>query len=699
MNVLVRTSSKRSRSRSHPPVGGAGGVVVDLGHERAFDVDVVGAKAANLARAAAAGLPVLPGFVVPTHVAAAAAALGGVRHLANGDLAVLRQAWEAFGSREVVVRSSSPGEDLGHSSMAGRFTSVLDVGSWPELLRAIDEVVDSARIVSIEAAAEQDPYEIAVLIQPQLAPRVGGVMFGVDPVSGRADRLLVAAAQGRPDDLVSGRVEGSRLVLGRHGRLHEADGDVLLGARERRALARLAAKVATHFGGPQDTEWAIDVDGTLWLLQSRPVTAVAEIATGPVLGPGPVAESFPDPLTPLEQDLWLDPLREAMRHAISLTGVIPARRLERSPVVTTVAGRAAADLEVLGIERGRTGLIAKLDPRPPARRLVAAWRTGRLRVALPALADDLLATTDAELASIPAVGSMDHLELVDVLNGGHRLLVALHGQEVLAGLLLHAGATAPSGAAAGLVALHRGRTAGLSDEAIVARSPEVLALLAPAIGATHELPAVMVAPSFSSEASDDVARQREALRLRVRWVQELMARVAAELGVRLVRDGLLPDVESVRWLRADELRHMALAGWPAPADLATRPVAASPPLPARFRLTEAGTPVAIGGASADDGQGAGGGRGSGVVVHDVADLPSTGGGVLVTRTLDPSLAPHLARLSGLIAETGSVLSHLAILAREMGLPTVVGVPGALERFAPGVRVVLDGATGEIEVAD
>ena len=61
-------------------------------------------------------------------------------------------------------------------------------------------------------------------------------------------------------------------------------------------------------------EWAIDAIGELWLLQSRPVTTEIEGAPrGPLYGPGPVAETFPAPLTRLEQDLWVPPLREAVR--------------------------------------------------------------------------------------------------------------------------------------------------------------------------------------------------------------------------------------------------------------------------------------------------------------------------------------------------------------------------------------------------
>jgi signal transduction protein with GAF and PtsI domain len=66
--------------------------------------------------------------------------------------------------------------------------------------------------------------------------------------------------------------------------------------------------------------------------------------------------------------------------------------------------------------------------------------------------------------------------------------------------------------------------------------------------------------------------------------------------------------------------------------------------------------------------------------------------------LDPGIAGWLPRLHGLVAETGSVLSHIAILAREAGVPTVVGAAGVMQRFSPGDEVV-KGVTGTAELAD
>ena len=80
-----------------------------------------------------------------------------------------------------------------------------------------------------------------------------------------------------------------------------------------------------------------------------------------------------------------------------------------------------------------------------------------------------------------------------------------------------------------------------------------------------------------------------------------------------------------------------------------------------------------------------------------SEIPT--GRVLVVGHLDPRLAAVIPRLAGLIAETGSPLSHLAILAREHGVPTVVGLAGATTRFADGDVVAVDGHAGTVTPVD
>ncbi|MDQ3986193.1 MAG: PEP-utilizing enzyme [Actinomycetota bacterium] len=673
--------------------------VVELSDGEAAVAEVVGAKAAALARATLLGLPVLPGFAITTPTVASI--LASPNRLRGALADPLRVAWSRLserGSKPVVVRSSSVAEDGSESSMAGMFTSVIDVYGWPAFLSAVLEVAASSRI----PGSKKEPAPMGVLVQPYLEAKLGGVMFGVDPVTGSRDRLVVATVSGGPDRLVSGAVQGTRYTLRRNGRLVEAatgSGGAALGGWRRRALAHLAARTERSFGGPQDVEWAIDLDGSLWLLQSRPVTATGASArpTGPVLGPGPVAETFPRSLSLLEEHLWVEPLREALTHALLLVRTASPRKIKKSPVVTTVEGRVAADLELLGDPSTKKSFLKKINPIPPARRLAASWNVGRLRAGLPVLVEHLVASVDDELSKVPSLAEATDESLVDMLERGRQTLVALHGHEVLAGMLMAPGASAPTAASLALRSLAEARAAGEDDDRILMRHPVVLALSPPAVFGHRSLPAIASLMPDPSTASDPLALARERARLRARWVQEFTARVSEEIGSRAARAGALQDRADVKLLTPSELeRVLKQKRFPAELDRrATRPE--SPPLPARFRLTNDGNVVAELSGEGDRGQGAGGGRARAVVSHDPEAVHP--GEVLVVRTLDPDLAPVLPGLAGLMAETGSVLSHLAILAREFGVPTVVGVSNALQRFPTGSTVIVDGTTGEVSVAE
>lgn len=688
-----RSGGVSSHTRGRP-------AVVDLTSTAALDSDLVGAKAANLARARSTGLPTLPGFVLTTAAAGSTSAEGSPLPAGISDM--LRASWNELsdhGSRRLVVRSSSTVEDVGDSSMAGQFTSVLDVDGWAPFLDAVGEVLASAENVTVT----DGPQPMAVLVQPQLDASCGGVVFGLDPVTGDPDRFLAEAVPGGPDKLVSGTVSAKRYVLSRKGKVTESDdedGKPLLDRRRASKLAALARDTNEAFGGPQDVEWAFDQGGTLRLLQSRPVTAATERAptSGPLLGPGPVGETFPDPLRPLEVDLWVDPLREGIEAALRAVGVVSAKELVASPVVVTVDGRVAADLELFGASPEKKALWKWLDPREPTRHLIASWRVGRLRAALPLLAADVAHRVDHDLGEVPPLDDLSDRELCGLLTKGRDLLVSVHGYEVLAGTLLTTD-EARTGASVALSVAAGGQEGGLDSEEIIARNPVTLALVPPSIGGTNELPPVRATVGEPVDVSE--LEPREALRLRARWLQELMAQAALVLGRRLRAAGSLDVAERVSWLTLRELRRTT-SGAPIPDDLRARALTPSaPPLPAAFRLTETGNvaPVRHSGAHRAGGRGAGGGRGEGPVVNcDSACNPGPGD-VLVVRTLDPSLAAYLPGLAGLVAETGSTLSHLAILAREYDVPTVVGVHDALHRYPIGTRVVVDGATGELSLAD
>jgi pyruvate,water dikinase len=87
------------------------------------------------------------------------------------------------------------------------------------------------------------------------------------------------------------------------------------------------------------------------------------------------------------------------------------------------------------------------------------------------------------------------------------------------------------------------------------------------------------------------------------------------------------------------------------------------------------------------------------VILNPGDDMQLNGEILVTARTDPGWVPLYPACSGLLVERGSLLSHSAIVAREMGLPTVVSVKGLTKRLTTGMTVRFDGATGLIEILE
>ena len=84
------------------------------------------------------------------------------------------------------------------------------------------------------------------------------------------------------------------------------------------------------------------------------------------------------------------------------------------------------------------------------------------------------------------------------------------------------------------------------------------------------------------------------------------------------------------------------------------------------------------------------------VIDDPRVEPLQPGEILVARSTDPGWIAAFANAAGVIAERGSLLSHSAIVAREMGIPCVVGLKGATEWLRTGDVVRLDGGAGTVE---
>jgi pyruvate,water dikinase len=79
--------------------------------------------------------------------------------------------------------------------------------------------------------------------------------------------------------------------------------------------------------------------------------------------------------------------------------------------------------------------------------------------------------------------------------------------------------------------------------------------------------------------------------------------------------------------------------------------------------------------------------------EDVMAVPA--GCILVIRILHPHLAPLLPRVAGLVVEEGAILQHATTLARECGIPAVVGIRDARSLFQDGELLDVDGNTGKV----
>jgi pyruvate,water dikinase len=268
--------------------------VVWFEDERCTDVRLAGGKGASLAAMTAAGLPVPPGFVVPAHALGAAVdgarlreharaqecgrAQALVRSAAPPRLAIAG-AYERLGAGPVAVRSSACSEDSEAASFAGQQETYLNVLGAGEVCSRVVECWASffaERALFYRARkGSLDDLEMAVVVQRMVEPEKSGVVFTVDPVQQRRDRMVVEAVFGLGEQVVSGAVTPDHYVLDRGGTLKRErlqNGRVLT-LDELHRLVELGRGLEQRFGGPQDIEWAI-AGGEIYLLQSRPVTTL-----------------------------------------------------------------------------------------------------------------------------------------------------------------------------------------------------------------------------------------------------------------------------------------------------------------------------------------------------------------------------------------------------------------------------------------
>jgi pyruvate,water dikinase len=273
---------------------------------RAADEALFGGKSASLGELIAAGIPVPPGFAAST----------------EAEVEEIADAYRALGEPAVAVRSSAIGEDSAETTFAGLQDTFLWVRGAEQVSAAVRDCrasLDNPEAVSYrERMGIEGKPAMGVAVQEMVDAAVSGVMFTCNPVSGDPSTVAVNASWGlgvavvggevTPDEYRVSKVTGEVLhrtigpkriqyVAGAEGAEQvevAADRQEVpcLDDRQLTSLIELGRRVEGHFGGHQDVEWAIDGEGELFVLQSRPVTTGAPKAAAPASAMDLVMKTF-----------------------------------------------------------------------------------------------------------------------------------------------------------------------------------------------------------------------------------------------------------------------------------------------------------------------------------------------------------------------------------------------------------------------
>jgi rifampicin phosphotransferase len=722
-------------------------LVRGLDEVRMADVADVGGKAAGLGELIGLGARVPPGIVFTTAAfdlpegARADLVRGGIRDLGNGPFA---------------VRSSAVGEDAAEHSYAGLYETILNAA--PEgVPAAVDRCLASAAGERVTGYGGGINGRMAVIVQNMVAPVAAGVALTAEPVTGDRRTCIVTAVRGLGDRLVSGAASGDEWIVTDGRATARRRPERAIGRAQGEAVAAEARRIAAVRGVPQDIEWAIDADGMLWILQSRPMTALPpDVSWDPPVSGAYTrnlrfGEWISEPVTPLFES-WLLPAMEERTHAFyleeigqriprpyhvvvngwyfyTLNWATPAAFARNLPNMLWHLIRSPRKLAGInpGTARHSFPIMerewrAGVQPRYRAAVAAAEERVEALPAAdLPALIDNLADLAGEYFGWVTALaGAAYKLEvnlaqfyrrhLAPTIGGSH--LPLLTGFEAPTDPARHAVASldwwhAPgprSGSATRPAAEHAGliearRAAEEAAFSALASSPRRLRAFRRLLAdAQHLVP----------------VREEQVAELTMAW--PVLRRAVWRLGEVLVSRGVIAEPDDVFFLTRDEvLPALDDRGQAALADIAAARRAAreqharlAPPLhvgrlhPMLGKMI-GGMQGALGAVPSEtaivSGTPASPGRVSGAVrvirgPEQFEELEP--GEILVAPMTAPAWTPLFTRAAAVVTDIGSPASHASIIAREYGIPAVVGCGDASSRLSTGMRVTVNGATGNVE---
>lgn len=716
---------------------------------RSADTAQVGGKAAQLGELIAAGARVPDGLVLTV-------AAGGMP--ADERSSVLQAGVADLGSGPFAVRSSGIAEDGPGRSFAGMYETVLDVPA-DELRAATDRVLASGQAARAIAYGSAANGHLAVIVQRMVASAAAGVALTADPISGDRASCVITAARGLGERLVSGATVGDEWVVVGDVATPRRQPEHAIDRDQATRVATEARRIAATLGVPQDIEWAFDKDGALWILQTRPMTALPPDVSWEPPAPGAysrqlrLGEWISEPVTPLFES-WLLTAMEERMHADYLRML--GQRIPRPYHVivngwyfytlnwATPAAFARNLPNMLWHFLRSPRLVAGINPSTvrhsfpiferewradlqPRYRAAVEDAEGRVELRpvteLPALIDELADIAGESFTGVTALaGAAYKMELnlaqfyrrhvAPPLGGSH--LPLLTGFQAPTGPARHAvtsldwwhapgpraeSATRPAADHAQLV-----ETRHAAEEAAfraLASSPRRLRAFRKVLAdAQHLVP----------------LREEQVGELTLAW--PVMRRAVLRIGEALASRGVIAEPDDVFFLSRDEaLSALNGGGTAASVDVARRRATRKeqarlvPPLfvgrvhPLLTRLWDA-MPRMFGAVPSDtaivSGVPASPGRASGPVrvVRGPEQFEEfQAGEILVAPLTAPAWTPLFTLAAGVVTDVGSAAAHASIIAREYGIPAVVGCGDATARLRTGMRVTVDGTTGNVEPSE
>lgn len=345
--------------------------------DREATLERTGGKGMSLAKMAAAGLPVPGGFHVTTEAYRRFVAVNEIQPRIRSELldisdldpaaleqaasrirsyftagstppeisTAIAQAYQALEGAPVAVRSSATAEDLPSASFAGQQETFLNVSGTEAVLEAVKNCWASlwtARAIAyrMQNGIDQENVALAVVVQEMVSADAAGILFTANPVNGKRSEIVINAAWGLGEAVVSGAVTPDTLRVDKAtGRILEREiaeklvmtvrseqgtfeqpvpaarqKQAVLNAAQAAELSRLGVKIEELYQGPMDVEWAL-ANNRFYILQARPITALPPEWKQPDpqanYTRGSLAEHTPSPVSPLFATFGLDIANQA----------------------------------------------------------------------------------------------------------------------------------------------------------------------------------------------------------------------------------------------------------------------------------------------------------------------------------------------------------------------------------------------------